>query len=231
MICNSVKYPVCIILCIYLQSASADDNVLYNKVNLQASAVREVPNDQMTVILYSEHQGVDPAKTGDRVNRDMDWALEIIHDDKSIQSSTRSYQTIPVYKDSIITGWRVSQELALQGTDFDKLVARTGDLQSRLQIRQMFFNPTRATRTGIENELIEEALASFRKRAAIIQKQMDGMDYRIVELHIGTDENHFRPVMMQERASVAGMSAMQMPAVDAGNSTVTVTVSGSIQFF
>ena len=42
----------------------------------QAEAQREVPNDEMRVILVAEQQGSDPAVLSEQVNATMTWALE-----------------------------------------------------------------------------------------------------------------------------------------------------------
>jgi predicted secreted protein len=59
---------------------------------------------------------------------------------------------------------------------------------------------------------------------------MDNMDYRIIELHVNTGGQR-PPVMYAERAMVQSMDARKAPAVEAGTSKLTVTVSGSVQFF
>ena len=213
-----------------IPSVFADEGVIFNKVSLQAQAERDVPNDLMTVILAVEHQGKKPSSLAEKVNRDMQWAIERTKKYPYIESSTQAYYTYPIYKDLLVTGWRASQQLELKSEEIAGLTDLVGVLQEKLHVKQINFSPTRATRLQIENELIEEALASYKRRVGIVQKHMDNMDYRIIELHVNTGSQR-PPVMYAERAMAQAMDARKPPAVEAGTSKLTVTVSGSVQFF
>ncbi|MBM2830265.1 MAG: hypothetical protein HW411_1055, partial [Gammaproteobacteria bacterium] len=65
-----------------------EQETLFNVVNLQAQAEREVPNDQMIVILVTEHEGNNAAKLAKTINMDMEWALAIVK-----QHAFVTYQT------------------------------------------------------------------------------------------------------------------------------------------
>lgn len=203
---------------------------LFNKVSLQAEAQRDVPNDEMTVLLVAEHQGAETAVLAERVNSDMAWALELANKQTDVDAETRAYSTQPMYKDGVIRGWRVRQELQLKSREFTDLTELLGMLQEKLQIARMAFNPTPETRRKHQNELITEAMAAFKERAGIIQKTMDGRDYRIIELNINTNGFGDRPYLAMAEMSMARMDRVA-PAVEGGTSQVQVTVSGSIQFY
>jgi predicted secreted protein len=209
----------------------ADDReTLFNKVSLQAEIEREVPNDEMTVVLAVEHQGSAPAALADRVNKDTAWALEQVKAETAIKSKTRAYSTHPIYRDRVITGWRVRQELELKSQDFPAMTELVGKLQERLQVAQMGFSPTPETRRQHQNELISEAMEQFKERVGIVQKHMDGRDYRIVELDVNTSGFGIRPMMAADYARTAAPE-MAAPAVEAGTSQVQVTITGSVQFY
>ena len=208
-----------------------DEETLFNRVYLQAKAEREVPNDQMQVMMISEHQGKKPNLIAEQVNKDMAWALDIAKLFKSVQASTKAYRTTPVYKDRLVVAWRANQELQLTSQSIAKLNELVGRLQEKLNVVQMQFMPTEETRTRHENELIEEALVAFKNRVAIIHKHMDEKSYRIVDLHVNTSDRFPSPIRRTERVSMNIMSSAQAPVVEAGSSKVTVTVSGSVQFF
>lgn len=213
-----------------MPSVLADEGVIYNKVSLQTQAERDVPNDLMTVVLAVEHQGKQPSALAEKVNRNIQWAIERTKKHPYIESSTQAYYTYPIYKDGLVVGWRAIQQLELRSEEIAGLTDLVGVLQEKLQVKQINFSPTRATRLQIENELIEEALASYKRRVGIVQKHMDNMDYRIIELHVNTGGQR-PPVMYAERAMVQAMDARKAPAVEAGTSKISVTVSGSVQFF
>lgn len=207
-----------------------DEETIFNKVSLQAEAEREVPNDEMTVKLAAEHQGSDPSALAERVNKDMAWALELAKKASAVDAETRGYSTQPVYKDGIISGWRVRQELQLKSQEFAKLTELLGGLQERLQISQMGFSPAPETQRKYQNELISEAMMAFKERVSIIQQSMDDRDYRIIDVNVNTNGFGYRPMLMSADTSVSRMER-SAPAVEGGTSQVTVTVSGSVQFY
>jgi len=208
-----------------------DGETLFNTVNLQAQAEREIPNDQMTVTLASEHDGGDAAKVARLINQDMDWALEICKKHAFVKYQTKGYQTWPVYdEDNTISAWHAVQELEVTSSNMEGLSGMIGILQQKLQVRQMGFTPSDATRMKFENELIEEAMQAFRDRIEIVKKKMDEKNYRIINLTINTGGS--QPPVFYERAMAAAPASAKAPppAVQAGTSKLVVTINGSVQF-
>ena len=219
------------ILFLFSLSAYADENdTLFNVVNLQAQAEQEIPNDQMTAVLATEHEGKEAAAIAELVNEDMQWALDIIGKYPFAMSRTTSYQTYPVYNKQNIIGWRASQQVEIKSTNIRGLSELIGKLQDKLQVRQMYFSPTDETRKKYEDRLIEEALEAFKDRVAIVKKYMNNKDHRIINININTG-GYRPPVPFQRSGAVESMAMKAMPAVEAGTSKITVTVSGSVQFF
>jgi predicted secreted protein len=213
--------------------AIADDSeTLFNVVRLQAQAEREIPNDQMTVTLVTEHEGTDTAQLAALINTEMEWALGVAKREPTVSVATRSYQTYPMYNRNMIVGWRASQELELKSENIEVLSRLTGALQQKLQVRQMTFNPTDATRKRVEDALIEEALEAFHARVALVAKHMDQQSHRVVNLDINS--GGYQPPMPFARAEMKAMASMDSvaaPAVDVGTSRIVVTISGAVQFF
>ncbi|HKK16372.1 MAG TPA: SIMPL domain-containing protein [Gammaproteobacteria bacterium] len=208
-----------------------EGETLFNVVNLQAQVERQIPNNQMVVILATEHEGSNPASISKEINRDMQWALDTIKTYEGVDSKTGNYQTYPVYNKQTITGWRSSQQVELKSMNMDGLTELAGKLQERLQIKQMVFSPTDDTRKQYENALIEEAMEAFKERIAIVGKHMEQNNHRIVTININTGGS--QPPVMFGRAAMKtmAMESAVSPAVEAGMSSITVTVNGSVQFF
>ena len=210
--------------------ALAEDETLFNTVNLQAQAEREISNDQMIVLLATEHEGSDTVDLAAKINSDMQWAIGVIKKYPEVKSQTKSYQTFPTYRKQIVIGWRANQQVEIKSEDIAKLTELVGNLQGKLQVKQMSFSPTRETRVKFENELIEEAMQAFLARVEIIKKNMPDKNYRIINLNINTG-GYRPPVMHAQRTMMKSMEMVSSPAVEAGTSRVTVTVSGSVQYF
>lgn len=206
-----------------------DDEPLFNMVNLQAQSERDVPNDQLTVLLAVEEEGKEAAKIADKINKDMDWALSKTKSHKDIETRTLSYNTYPVYDKRTVVAWRATQQLELKSTNVTDLSELVGVLQERLQVKNMSFSPTKETRKYYEDDLIEEAMVAFKQRVELIKKHMDNKNVRIVNINVSTGNGYPTPVYAENRAM--SMSLKSAPAVEAGTSNITVTVSGSVQFF
>ena len=220
------------ILCVLAFTASAhDDEPLFNVVNLQTQIERDIANDQMTVLLATEHEGSNAANISKDINSDMQWALEVIKTYKGVESKTGNYQTWPIYNKQTISGWRSRQEVEIKSENISGLTELAGKLQERLQIKQMNFSPADVKIKEQENILIEEAMEAFRERIKIIGKHMDQKNYRIVAIHINT--GGYQPPIIYERAAMKtlSMDSSSTPAVDAGSSKISVIISGSVQFF
>ena len=201
----------------------------FNRVSLQAHAEREIPNDELTVVMAVQHQHHDPAVVADMVNRDMQWALSETRQIRAVRAQTLGYYTNPMYTKQRVTGWRARQELQLRATDVEGLTRLVGVLQERLMVTRMQFAPTKATRDRFENELIEEALEAFKRRVEVIRKHMDGREYRIVQLQIQTG-GAAPPVAMPTMLRAQAAESVLAPQVASGTSKLSVSVSGTVQF-
>ena len=217
-------------LCLAASVSAEERGLDYNLVRLEADAVAEVPNDQMQVTLAVEHQSRSAADLPAQVNADMGWALGIAKKHAAVRAQTGEYTTQPEYASTRIVGWRAMQYLQLEGEDFDAVAALVTALQEKLQVKGMQFQPTRATRERVEDDLTREALKAFRAKAQLIAEAMDAKDYEVVEINVGGGAQP----MFKNRARGMEMMAMSADAappvaVEGGTVTLTITASGQIQ--
>ncbi len=207
--------------------ASAAEEMQFNIVNLRVEQAREVANDVMVVIMQAAAQKNSSAEAAQSINETMAWADAIIAGDQRIRHKTLNYQTRPVYQNKSITGWSASQQLQLQSEDIEALTAMAGTLQQRLQIASMRFQVSDDRRAEELETLIVEALGAFRTKAQLIADTLKAQDYRIVALSV--DENGGpRPYQAVVQAE-AMMARAAAPSVEAGDSKIQVSVTGSIQ--
>jgi len=206
----------------------ADTDNVYNRVRLQAQQLEAVSNDTMHVTLNTFGEAREPARLATGINEDMEWALGIARRQQGITSRTGGYQTYPVYKDNVLKGWRGEQSLELEGKDIRAMSRLVGELQGKLQVKSMSFSVSDAKRTEVENRLISRALDAFKARAAIVVDNLHATGYRIVEMTISTASQ--RPPAPYPVARMATtMQAESRVAVEAGESDVSVMVSGTIE--
>ncbi len=227
--CSALALLACLLM-FYAFPSFADDETLFNTVNLQAQAEREIPNDQMIILIATEHEGSNTTGLTAKINSDMQWALEIINKYSAVESQSKNYQTYPTYRKQVVIGWRASQQIEIKSENIAALTELVGKLQEKLQVKQMSFSPTTETRVRIENELIEEAMQAFLARVEIIKKNMPEKNHRIINLNINTG-GYRPPIVHAQRTMMNSMEMASAPSVEAGKSKLTVTVSGSVQYF
>jgi predicted secreted protein len=217
-----------LLLASFMGAVHADTDNVYNRVRLQAQQLEAVSNDTMHVTLNTFGEARDPASLATRINEDMEWALGIARRQQGITSRTGGYQTYPVYKDNVLKGWRGEQSLELEGKDIRAMSRLAGELQGKLQVKSMSFSVSDAKRTGVENRLISRALDAFKARAAIVVDNLHASGYRIVDMTISTSSQ--RPPAPYPVARMATtMQAESRVAVEAGESDVSVMVSGTVE--
>ncbi|PID63987.1 MAG: hypothetical protein CSB44_00525 [Gammaproteobacteria bacterium] len=218
-------------------SAMAQENMQLQEINnhfhLSASASIEVPNDLMTATLVYEAQGDDAAMLANEINENMRWALDIVKDESDIVAETRDYETWPIYDKSDeqrIVNWNAMQTLALESADFELMTDVIQQLQERLQVNRLKMSASDETRRAAVDDVMELALDAFKQRAERVRENLNASAWRFGNIHIDTSADQHQPEyygatnMMMSAAS----ADIEAPALEAGNSTIAVTVSGNI---
>jgi predicted secreted protein len=209
-------------------TAGADGEDSLRRVSFAVESGQDVANDWLRASLAVTDEDPDPAALADRINRTMEWALARAKQEKRVRVQSGGYSTQPVYEERRIRRWRASQQLWIEGADFDAATALLGELQSRLQLQSLDFSVSPEQRRKVEDALIEEALGAFKARAELVRHTLGASGYEIVELGIVTPSGAPPPRPMMMRA-MAESSAAAPPAVEAGTSRLHVGVNATIE--
>ena len=194
-------------------------------ISLDAQASRDVPNDLMRVSFFVEMEDTDPARLARDLNASAEKAVAAARTAKDVRVETSGYQTYPVRdKSNRIARWRSRYDFTVESRDFDGLSELTGRLQALAQVSGLSFTVAPDTRAKAEEALIEEAVAAFRRRAALIARSAGLGDYRIREMAVHSDG--FRPPPAPRMVMMAEAAA---PPVEGGVTSITLRISGSIQ--
>ena len=205
---------------------AAEEALRYNQVHFQVERTRAVDNDRMQAVLSTTAEDDNTARLADQINKTMDWALKAAKTKTKIEVRTGGYRTHPVYDKDKIRRWRATQELIIEGSDFAELGGLIGQLQERLQVTSINFSVSAEKRRAVEDDLIAQSLEAYKQRAELVRKQLAAKSYRIVDISINTGGGQPVPLMRglaMESASVAP------PALEAGTSTLTLMVGGTIE--
>ncbi|PIE01354.1 MAG: hypothetical protein CSA79_00570 [Thiothrix nivea] len=218
-------------LLLFGAGSSIAEETTYNQVSFSVSAEKKVENDVLTAVLTASQSGQDTALLADTVNKDINWAIEIIRKQDAVDSRTLGYITSPVYnREGRVDGWQVQQSIELKSKDSKVLSSLLGELQQKLRVQSIAYSLSDKVRRATEETLISKALANFKNRAAQVQANMERAEYRVVQLDIQTADDMPQPMIRAVRAEgMMADTAPVAPSLDAGKQVVQVTVGARIE--
>jgi predicted secreted protein len=203
-----------------------------NVVQLAASASVEVAQDWLVLTLSTTREGPDPDMVQAQLKQALDTALAQVRPQaKPGQLDVRSgnFHLSPRYnREGRITGWQGSAALVLEGRDFRLIAALAGRIQT-LSVAGVQFSLSREEHRRAEAQVQAAAIERFKAKAVDIAKDFGFTGYGLREVSVQANDQEFapRPPMMAMQAKAAIADA-PVP-LEAGRSSVTVTVSGSVQ--
>ncbi len=217
-----------LILAIAASAAAAQEAQTYDRVDLNASAEREIDNDLLIAYVFAEFEANEQAEAADAVNTAIRWAADRARTAEGIDWQTAQYSTRPVYasNERRIIGWIARQSMRLQSTDQEALSELLGQLQERVAIQSIGTGLSKAARDAAEEALIAEAITAFERRAELVAGELGRPGYRLVYLNVGSSGGFFNPRARMQAFDAAEVAA---PEIEAGVQTVTVTVNGTIE--
>lgn len=197
-------------------------------IDLGAEASRAAVNDLARASVFAEASGGAPGELAKRINAQIAEASRLLKTYPSIRSRGGSTQTHPSYgKGGRIEAWRMRSEIVLESTDIAAVSEVLGKLQATLAVGQLSLMPSDETRRRAEDDATLAAIAAFRGRAAKLGEAL-GKRWKI--RHLAVNVPHRPPVTPMLRAApmMAMAEAAPMP-IDAGESQVSVNISGQIE--
>lgn len=196
-------------------------------LTIEGQAGAEVPLDVATVTLITESEDPDPAALAQRINRTLDATLKEAKADTRVSARSGGYRSFPATdREGRITAWRARAEIVLESRDFNALSALAGRLSPRMQVGGMAFALSPEARQAEEDRLVAQAIARFQSRARIAAKAFGYGSYTLLEAAVNTHAPGTPPRPMLRSAMAAESAPVPM---EAGRTTVLVTVSGSVQ--
>ena len=209
------------------QSLPAPENV----VQLAATGSVEVPQDWLAISLTTTREGLDPQAVQSQLKQALDAALAEARRSAApgqLELRTGNFSIYPRQtRDGKISGWQGSAELVLEGRDFARISATAGRVQT-MTMGRASFSLSREQRGRVEGEAQALAIERFKAKAADIARGFGFSGYGLREVSVQSNEP---PPMVPMRAMAMEAKAAADTAVpvEAGKTTVLVTVAGSVQ--
>ena len=212
-------------------SAQPSQQPFFNVVTIEASATADVPTDTLTVTLFVEEQGPDPAALATRVNARLEEALARAKREPKVEAHSGNYQTTPVY-DRAEPDHRLAhprrcraRKPRLQGC-----LRRSPAPAAGAQAGVDDVLALRAAREAADAALLTEALGKFQERARAVAKGLGFPGYQLGQIVV-RNEGPIRPppIAYRQHGDVGDGRRRRGPVpVEGGKNAVTVFVSGSI---
>ncbi len=203
-----------------------------NVAQLSASGSVEVSQDLLSLSLNTTKEGADAASVQSLLKPALEAALTEAKKAAlpgQLDVRTGNFSLYPRYgRDGKISSWQGSAELVLEGRDFARISATAGKIQT-LTVGQALFSLSREQRARVEGEAQAIAIERFKVKAGEISRGFGFSGFTLREITVNANDqgNNPRPRMMAMEAKASAADA-PLP-VEAGRSTVVVTVSGSVQ--
>lgn len=194
-------------------------------VDLSADASQSAANDLAMATVFAEATDASAAEVAKKVNAAIAAALQSAKAYPSIKARTASTNTYPNYgKNGLrIETWRMRSEVILETRDMTALSELLGKLQSNLGIGSVALSPAPETRAKAEERATLDAIAAFKARAKLVADAL-GSPFRIRQMSV--QGGHRPPPMPMMRSAMMAESAAP---IEAGESSVSVSVSGQIE--
>lgn len=214
-------------------TARAEQSVaVANQLSLSASATAEVANDLLSITFSTQREGADAAVVQSQLSHALDVALaegRKAARPGQVDVSTGNFSVVPRYGNkNEPMKWQGTVELRVEGRDFEALTRLVGRIQT-LSVAQVGYRLSREAREKAEGEVSAQAIARFRAQAEAYARAFgfSGVSLRQVEVNSSASG----PPMPRFRVAAAEMVVSAAPPlpVAAGNSEVSVVVSGSVQ--
>lgn len=203
-----------------------------NVIQLSASGSVDVQQDLLSISMSTTRDGLDAGVVQTQLKTALDAALTEAKKSAvpgQLDVRTGNFGLYPRYsRDGKITGWQGTTELVLEGRDFARISATAGKIQT-LTMGNVSFGLSREQRAKVEGEAQTQAIERFKAKAIDIAKSFGFVGYTLREVSVNSNDQGYSPrprmLAMEAKSSVADAPV----PIEAGKSTVQVTVSGSVQ--
>lgn len=202
-----------------------------NVLQLSATGTVEVQQDLLTLSLTTTHDGAEANAVQSQLKIALEAALSEAR--KSAQPGrldvrTGHFAMHPRYSQGgRITGWQGTAELVLEGRDFARITETAARIQT-MTVGGVVFGLSREQRAKVEGDAQAIAIDRFKVKATELARSFGFTGYSLREVTVNT-QDHGIPRPMRSMALQSAAPAEMSVPVEAGKSTVIVTVSGSVQ--
>ena len=209
-------------------------------VSLSAEATITRANDQATINLYCTQTGKDATSLTHSVLETTEKGLAVL---KALNipeakfkttelSSWPQYVTPQKGEAAVIGGWQVRQSLRVTVKDAEQAARVIEAAQPYFAFDGISFSLSQKTRAAVQTSLIDEAMTHLGERATQVARSMGkkSSDVKIESIDLG--QAGYPATRMLRAAKAATFDAVEnavLPTLEAGESSVTLTVNAQVR--
>lgn len=204
-----------------------------NVLALSAQASAEVTQDLLTIVMSVTREGADAATVQSQLRQVLDAALAVARPavrPGQLDLRTGQFGVYPRYSTrGTLGGWQGTAELVLEGRDLPAISQLAGRVPG-MTVARVAYGLSKESREKAEAEIAAQAIQRFKARAEDYARQFGFGGYGIREVNVGQADAMpvQQPMFRRSMAAQAGAADESVP-VEAGRTTVTVVVNGSVQ--
>jgi len=220
------------LLCLSPAMGTAQTAQQGTQVSLSASASEALANNEVVVRLHISAEGKQASGLREKVNRiSRDISARLAREKGvKLQTTGRRLEAINHYdkaqRRSVRDGWHLVQSSQVVSQQLDQVADWLDDIeQAGARLDGLTFRISDALRESKTGELRLKAVQQFRNKAAAMARALDAASYRIINIRTAAGS----PALPRMQRAVMAMSADAPPALNSGESRLSVRISGEIQ--
>jgi len=208
-------------------------------INFSATENRDVSQDLLMASLRMELDEGTPVEIQKKINEAMKKALDIAKKEAAFKVSTSAYSVYKYEKpgkvdkatgvQEMIPVWRGSQTIDIESKDATKLLDTVGKIQEMgFAMNNLSYTVSPEVADKIRDELMVEALKKLTAKAEIVAKTLGKSSVELVDVNVdmgGPIQPMYNKAVMMRAEGMAMDAGMPAPVAEAGESTLSLTVS------
>ena len=198
------------------------------RLQLEATSSSEISADTANMQWFVEVSEPDLSSASNKATVLLNDALQKLAKEPAILQKRTQFNTFPNYgKDGKVVGWRARADVYIEGTDFAGLSKAGQKINQTFAIGQVSYRLSDAARAKEEQKLTKLAIEEFRQKA---QSAASGFGYAGFDVSEVSIRSGGGATPMYRTLAPMAMTAASAPMpLEGGQSSVAITVSGSVQ--